>query len=226
MEPSEQDSFFNSYINNNEYSTYGWAESKCPLNNNNTTSNIEQNIHEYASRTRNKRLNIQEPERMMHDIKIHQLKKEEKSRNEIIIKEINELQECTFKPSLTNSFLSYEKQRKNSDNYEDKEESPVVIRGLGRYLELKYLSKKQKEEALERERNAFNVKNIEKYRRPEDGSTIVEVNSSSSCSSSCVVMGDSTLLLFVAATTTTSVVLYTVYRMYLLLIILLYMHIC
>jgi len=52
---------------------------------------------------------------------------------------------------------------------------PIVIKGLGRYLELKQMSLKQKAEAMRREKEAFQVKNVDKYRRIEDGSTIVEV---------------------------------------------------
>ena len=52
--------------------------------------------------------------------------------------------------------------------------APVVVRGLGRHLELKQMSQKQKEDNARREDEAFTVKNADKYRRPSDGSTIVK----------------------------------------------------
>ena len=48
------------------------------------------------------------------------------------------------------------------------------MRGLGRHLELRHLSIKQREEREEREREVFTVKGIERLRRQEDGGTILK----------------------------------------------------
>jgi hypothetical protein len=57
--------------------------------------------------------------------------------------------------------------------------NPVVIKGLGRHLELKRMSIKKKEDMEAREKEVFGVKNIHKYKRPEDGSTIIKVTQTS-----------------------------------------------
>ena len=109
-----------------------------------------------------------EPEKMQRDIRMHALHKEEKRRSELIAREIQDLRECTFHPDIDSSLASLERQK--HDN------SPVVVRGLGRFLELKHLTARQKEDALQREREVFSVRNIDQYRRAEDGSTVVQVS--------------------------------------------------
>lgn len=47
------------------------------------------------------------------------------------------------------------------------------MRGLGRHLELRHLSIKQREEREEREREVFSVKGVDRLRRQEDGGTIL-----------------------------------------------------
>jgi hypothetical protein len=69
-------------------------------------------------------------------------------------KEYNELKECTFQPVTSGSGND----PSNLGSGNESSSSPVVVRGLGRFLELKLLSKKLEEERLERERNAFKVK--------------------------------------------------------------------
>ena len=53
------------------------------------------------------------------------------------------------------------------------DDEPVVVRGIGRHLELRHLKNKLREEKLLRERQVFRVEHVERFRRPEDGSTIV-----------------------------------------------------
>ena len=53
------------------------------------------------------------------------------------------------------------------------DDEPIVVRGIGRHLELRDLKNKLKEEKLQRERQVFRVEHVERFRRPEDGSTIV-----------------------------------------------------
>lgn len=87
---------------------------------------------------------------------------------------------CTFKPSIPTYQPSTQPSITASIYYESQGqsfqqlESPIIIKGLSRHLELQNLSWKQKEELVQRERDAFTVKNVDKFRRPEDGSTIVK----------------------------------------------------
>jgi hypothetical protein len=117
------------------------------------------------------RINFQQPEKMFYEINLKSQQKMAKIKNEIISKEIEELQNCTFQPSLQHSFVSGNRSTENNASNND----PIVIRGLNRHLELKQLAGKLKKEEKEREYNAFHVKNVDKFRRQEDGSTIVKV---------------------------------------------------
>ena len=98
----------------------------------------------------------------------------------MIAREIDEMRQCTFKPSIPTYQPSIQPSITASIYYESQGqafqqlESPIIIKGLSRHLELQNLSWKQKEELEQRERDAFTVKNVEKFRRPEDGSTIVK----------------------------------------------------
>jgi hypothetical protein len=108
-------------------------------------------------------INLRQPERMKKAIDIYMREKEETLQAEMIAREIKELDGCTFSPEITG--FNY-KQRLRDE--------PVIVRGLGRHLQLRDLSMRKKEEVIEREREVFRVQNLDKYRRPEDGSTIVE----------------------------------------------------
>lgn len=127
-------------------------------------------------------INMKEPEKMSQNIKQQLLEKENKRREELMAKEIEEMRECSFQPLIPNypsqfqnisSTSMYTSTTNSNGNFLIPQS--VIVKGLGRHLELKYLSLKQKEEELKRERDAFNVKNVEKYRRSEDNSTIVKV---------------------------------------------------
>ena len=72
--------------------------------------------------------------------------KEEKLEQMRREREHNALKECTFQPAILAAA--------------PKSTAPVIVRGLGRYLELKEMAKSQEEERIERERDAFRVKNI------------------------------------------------------------------
>ena len=109
------------------------------------------------------RINMKNPDKTARDIRLGLLQKEERRHAQLVAKEVEELKECTFQPTVK----AYVPTRYN-------ESKPVIIRGLGRHLELQHLSVKQREEASQREIDAFTVKNVDKYRRPEDGSTIVK----------------------------------------------------
>eukprot|EP01035_Chromulina_nebulosa_P017074 gene17074-22586_t len=51
---------------------------------------------------------------------------------------------------------------------------PVVVKGLGRHLELQSQSFRLKQLAKQREDEVFNVRNVNRYRDPMNNSTIIE----------------------------------------------------
>lgn len=171
----EDDRFIRRYYE--EYSQVrGYNEAaadSCPVNEMDRYSGLSR---EHLSRLHHGRINMKEPERMAHDIRVHLIEKEEKRRSELIAQEINDLRECTFRPNLDNSYSF--SSRALSLHHHHQQQQPVVIKGLNRHLELRYMSVKQREDALAREREVFSVRNVDKYRRAEDGSTIVEVSMS------------------------------------------------
>lgn len=70
----------------------------------------------------------------------------ERSRREA---EHDRLKECTFAPKMHES--------KTEKGSSQEERSPVVVRGLGRYMELKDMAKRQAEAQRQREQKAFIV---------------------------------------------------------------------
>lgn len=136
---------------NNSHQPNGWIGMSDALG-------IDANVLEGYPRSS---INLREPERMAKDIKLYLHEKEELRRSELVAREIEELKECTFAPDV----VPY--QPLNQD-------VPVIVRGLGRYLELKHLHVKQKEELTKRETEVFQVRNVEQFRRKDDGSTIVK----------------------------------------------------
>lgn len=167
---------------------HGYAEDntsayRCPLQVM-ELQNLTSNAYNSHHRSNSGRINMKEPEKMANDIRIHLIEKEEKRRSELIAQEINELRECTFHPNISsnssNKHIHHLYDNTSIDSLSPpsiaQQQQPIVIRGLGRYLELKQLSIKQKEDAIEREKEVFNVRNVDKYRRAEDGSTIVQVS--------------------------------------------------
>eukprot|EP01038_Epipyxis_sp_PR26KG_P005827 gene5827-8036_t len=139
---------------NQQFRPIGWSEQQQADVNRHMTPTDIYNIH------RN-RINFNQPEKMSKEIRLHLLEKEEKRRNALIDKEMNELKNCTFQPRLNQST--------STANIE-----PVVVRGINRHLELRNLTAKIKHNAMEREKEVFSVKSVDKYRRPEDGSTVVQ----------------------------------------------------
>jgi hypothetical protein len=112
-------------------------------------------------------INLREPERMAQEIRLQQLEKDEKRRAELIVREIDELQECTFQPKI------FRKPVKRSTR-------PVTVAGVGRHFELKYMQQQKDEEARQRAEDAFRVKNVDAFRRKVDGGTVVEVRAQAS----------------------------------------------
>lgn len=140
-----------------EFMQKGYMENEDP-NNLRTTSQ--------ASWTKGGRLNLREPEQMMKEIKFKAIEREHKRREEVMSRELEELQECTFQPNIYS----------HPSPVTLRATSPIVVRGLSRHLELKTMANKLKDEAKQREYEAFHVVNVDKYRKPEDGCTKVEVS--------------------------------------------------
>ena len=153
---------------------FGWVD--CPMdafdaNSNpvnsvagvNRSARLNESSSNYnnASSHRRANINMKKPEIMSKNIKQYLNDKEERRRQEIVAREIEELRDCTFAPEV--------------QPYKPHEAAdPVIVRGLGRHLELKKLLEKKKSDIKEREDEVFRVQRIDKYRRPEDGSTIVK----------------------------------------------------
>ena len=138
----------NKYIQ--DHKPFGWVD--CPIND---VENYYKNEHSINR----SRIDLKHPERMARDIKLYLNDKEEKRRSEMVAKELEELKDCTFQP--------------NVQQYIPTKEEPVVVKGLSRHLELQNLSSKLKEDALKREGEVFRVKNVDNFRHPVNGNTIV-----------------------------------------------------
>ena len=134
-----------------------WEDVGCPLHHDSDSAQSR------SEGTRVGSINLREPERMAREIRLHQHEKDEKRRAELIVREIDELQECSFQPKI------YRQPVRQSSR-------PVTVAGVGRHFELKYMKQKQDEEARQRKEDAFRVKNVETFRRKVDGSTVVEVS--------------------------------------------------
>lgn len=151
------------------FNTFGWAS--CPIeelengakeNMKSMSKNVNKAVsssRDYPARPRSC-INLKQPEKMVKDIMLHMHEKEEKRRGELVAREIEELRDCTFHPSI--------------QPYQPSGDECVVVRGLGRHLELKHLTQVQKAEAAQREREVFSVKGVDQFRRKEDGTTIVK----------------------------------------------------
>jgi hypothetical protein len=119
-------------------------------------------------RGRRREINMLEPEKMAKEIQMKLVEKEERRQQELILKEIQELKECTFQPKINPP-------PPGAGSGNSQGQRAVVIKGLGRHLELRNLLKRQKEMERKRSEEAFNVRNVDKYRSAADGLTIVQV---------------------------------------------------
>jgi hypothetical protein len=81
-------------------------------------------------------INMKMPEKMAREIRLREMEKEEKRREELLAREIDEMRECTFQPQ-TNSYSRLAAAKKASTK-------PVVVRGLGRHMELQHMIAKKK----------------------------------------------------------------------------------
>jgi hypothetical protein len=138
-----------------------WGDVGCPVHHGDGSS-VQSSNGDDAGKPAGS-INMREPERMAREIRLQQLEKDEKRRAELIVREIDELQECSFQPKI------YRKPVRKSTR-------PVTVAGVGRHFELQYMKQKQDEEAKQRAEDAFRVKNVESFRRKVDGGTVVEVS--------------------------------------------------
>ena len=111
-------------------------------------------------------IDLKQPEKTLREIHRQQQEREERRRSELAAREIQELAQCTFHPTLP--------------IYSPPSlDQPVVVRGIGRHLELMQLREKIQVDRALREQEVFGVRHSERFRKAETGATIVEVNSCS-----------------------------------------------
>lgn len=104
------------------------------------------------------------PEELMQRIRVQRAQTDAHRDREKALQQMRELEECTFHPRVRAP-------PRPSD-------APVVIRGLDRFMQLKDLAARLGEDRARREKESFEVRNLENWRRPEDNSTIVKVTNS------------------------------------------------
>lgn len=158
-EPDEYEQLYLSY--QNELQQRGYME-----NDVNVINQSQGTSHNMGGNRKMPRINMKEPEKMIEDFKMNALQKEEARRNDLILREMKELEECTFQPSIYSYPPSTDQSNKR----------PIVVKGLARHMELRRLANKMKGDAAQREFEVFHVANVDKYRRPEDGLTVCEVS--------------------------------------------------
>lgn len=90
------------------------------------------------------RLDVANPEALGHKISAFRQEKADKIEQTRRALEYEQLKGCTFEPEVTRKPRA--------------QQGPVVVRGLGRYLELKEMQRRLDAERAEREANAFKVK--------------------------------------------------------------------
>jgi hypothetical protein len=154
-----------------EHGLYAWQG-----NMNQSMTSIRSAATANTAVTSRQTINMHEPEKMAQQIRAGMLAKEERRRQELMHREIDELKDCTFAPKINPP--PSRKQAMvlmgDGESYSGNAGDAPVIRGLGRYLELKVMTIKKAEDAEIREKEVFSVRNAESYRRQEDGATIVQ----------------------------------------------------
>jgi hypothetical protein len=135
------------------------------------------------------RINLSEIDNLTSQVARYQEYKEEVRREKLKEREIKELEQCTFKP-VTNSSSNSSRRKSGggggvenegnvNESYVQKFQAskkgggaPVVVRGLGRYLELRNMANAKKKDEAEREAAAFKVKKASGARmKYPDGTT-------------------------------------------------------
>lgn len=106
------------------------------------------------------RVNVNEPEKIVKAIDAYRRDREMKLRQTRQEVEYESMKECTFAPDVGGARVP-------------KQTGPVVVRGLGRYLELKDLAKRLEQEKSDRAARAFVVQGAAKTKRVK-GKTICQ----------------------------------------------------
>ena len=105
------------------------------------------------------RVNVKEPEKIVKAIDTYRKDREMKLRQTRQEVEYESMKECTFAPDTHGHKVP-------------KQSGPVVVRGLGRYLELKDLAKRLDDEKRSRQEKAFLVRAAKKSNKTKKGATI------------------------------------------------------
>jgi hypothetical protein len=106
------------------------------------------------------RVNVKQPEKIVKAIDAYRRDREMKLRQTRQEVEYESMKECTFAPDVAGAKVP-------------KQTGPVVVRGLGRYLELKDLAKRLETEKKHREAKAFLVQGAHKSTRVK-GKTVCQ----------------------------------------------------
>eukprot|EP00752_Nemacystus_decipiens_P011160 g9916.t1 len=105
------------------------------------------------------RLSVREPARMTAELRAREREQEERFNALREEQEVSEMQRCTFVPQTNPAIL--------------RAQGPVMVRGLGRHLELKDVAQQREMERREREAQAFGVR-PGAVKRTMMGETLVE----------------------------------------------------
>ena len=103
-------------------------------------------------------LKLSEPDQISLKIEQQRAEREAKIEESRRHREFEELKECTFQPNVCKKWRAKE------------ESEPIIVRGLGRHLELREMAKRQEEEAAQREAEVFKLQpspNVSGYTVPE-----------------------------------------------------------
>ncbi|KAH7460800.1 uncharacterized protein KRP23_14506 [Phytophthora ramorum] len=97
-------------------------------------------------------------ENLLHLIEAERQKKSDEIEAKRNAQELKELEECTFRPNLQKPRRRGKSDAKGSPSPPrdvEADEKPVIVRGLGRFLELRDLARKQQAEQKQREQKVF-----------------------------------------------------------------------
>ncbi|RLN80471.1 hypothetical protein BBJ28_00001325 [Nothophytophthora sp. Chile5] len=102
-------------------------------------------------------------ENLLHLIEAERQKKADEIEAKRNAQELKELEQCTFRPNLRKSgprkrlpgTKNSPSPPRNADDAGRASEQPVIVRGLGRFLELRELARKQQAEQKQREEKVF-----------------------------------------------------------------------
>ncbi|OWZ05033.1 hypothetical protein PHMEG_00022951 [Phytophthora megakarya] len=112
----------------------------------------------YSKEPRTRKKVEWQSENLLHLIEAERQQKADKIEAKRNAQELKDLEECTFQPNLDKPRRKGKSGAKGSPSpprNSDADEKPVIVRGLGRFLELRELARKQQEEQKQREQKVF-----------------------------------------------------------------------